>query len=75
MYDLEIASSTDRLNTTLDILQQDFPRLDVIKRSITRYFCVFACTMPQQLNEHEKAILEQYIETKMIYRYRCGKIK
>jgi hypothetical protein len=53
MWDLEIAISTERLNQKLALLKEDFPRLDLVKHSMTRFFCVLSCALPQPLNEHE----------------------
>jgi len=75
MWDLELVLSTDRLNQKLDLMRADFPRLDLVKHSRTRYFCVFACEMPQPLSEHEKSVLEQWMEQGLLYRFRCGKQK
>lgn len=73
MYDLEIATDSDKLRQTEYFLKRTFPALDLIGKS--RFFCIWGTVLPASLTEQQKATLEQWREATMIYRWRCGKQK
>lgn len=73
MYDLEMVTTSERIDRTLELLQQDFPTLRFSTKS--RMFVIFWGVIPFPLNEDEKVLLESYIEQKVILRWRCKQQK
>ena len=75
MWDLEIVTSTERLNQQLMELKRHWPLLDLCTKS--RFFAVFGCELPRPLLDSEKSYLEQMMtpqaEPLRILRYRYGK--
>lgn len=73
VYDLEIVAQSERVNQTLDLLQQDFKTLRFATK--TRMWVIFWGVLPQPLNEDERALLQRYIEQKIIHAWRCKRQK
>ncbi len=69
MWKLEIVARSERLNQTLQLLQQDFASLRMLTKSYL--FVIFGGVLPQPLNEHERTLLEMYVEQKVIRCFRC----
>ena len=69
MPKLEMVTDFERLQRRIDLLQQQFPALQVLTRSL--FFCILGCHVPAPLSQEEEAWLQALIDAQVIYRFRC----